>query len=103
MESAKVLTAAPAKVPNIGEKIVKGTAEAIMTQVRTQAGPSVPTETGPTEIVEARPSDATKISKESESPTAGVSTEGLEFVVRHAARKNYQKSRLPKLCIMLRI
>jgi hypothetical protein len=89
MESTKVLTPASAEVPNIGEKNAKETAEAVMTQVGTEAGSSVPAETRPTEVVEVRPSDATKISKESESPTAGVSTEGLEFVVRHAAGKNY--------------
>jgi hypothetical protein len=107
MESTKVLTPASAEVPNMGEKNTKETAEAVMTQVGTEAGSSVPAETGPTEVVEknteAKPSDATKTSKESEFPAAEASTEGLEFIVRHAAGKNYQKSRLPKLCNMPRI
>jgi hypothetical protein len=107
MESTKVLTPASVEVPNMGEKNTKETVEAVMTQVGTEAGLSVPAETGPTEVVEknveARPSDATKTSKESEFPTAEASTEGLEFIVRHAAGKNYHECRLPKLCNMPRI
>jgi hypothetical protein len=34
---------------------------------------------------------------ESEFLAVEASTEGLEFIVRHAAGKNYQKSRMPKL------
>jgi hypothetical protein len=93
MESTKVLTPASAEVPNIGEKNAKETAEAVLTQAGTEAGSSVPAETVPTKVVEknikARPSDVTKTSKEFESPVAGASTEGLEFIVRHAAGKNY--------------
>jgi hypothetical protein len=70
---------------------VKETVESAMTQVGTEAGPSVPVETGPTKVVEenieARPSDATKTSKGSGFPTVEASTEGLEFIVRHAAGK----------------
>jgi hypothetical protein len=51
MESTKVMTLASAEVPNIGEKNTKETAEAVMTQVGTEAGSSVPTETGSTEVV----------------------------------------------------
>ena len=86
---------------------MKETTEADMSQVGTEDGPTVPVGTGLTEVVEkninAKPSDATKTSKESEFPAAEASTEGLEFIVRHAAGKNYQKSRLPKLCNMPRI
>jgi hypothetical protein len=78
MESTKVLTPASTEVPNIGEKNAKETAEAVMTQARTKAEPSVPAETVPMEVVEknikARPSDATKTSKKSESPAAGAFT-----------------------------
>jgi hypothetical protein len=67
MESTKVLTPASAEVPNMGEKNTKEIAEADMSQVGIEAGPSVPTETGPMEVVEknieARPSDATKTSR----------------------------------------
>jgi hypothetical protein len=107
MESTKVLTHASAEVPNMGEKNTKETAEAVMTQVGTKAGPLVPAEMGPTKVVEknteARPLDATKTSKDSEFPAAEASTEGLEFIVHHVVGKNYQKSRLPKLCNMPRI
>jgi hypothetical protein len=105
IESTKVLTPASAEVPNMGKNNTKESAEAIITQVGTEAGPLVPAETGPTEIVEnnteARSSDATrtplllekgKTSKEYEFPTAEASTEGLEFIVRHTAGKNYQGS-----------
>jgi hypothetical protein len=72
IELTKVLTPASAEVPNMGEKNTKETAEAVMTHVGTEAGSSVPTETGPTEVVEknteAKPSYATKTSKESEFP-----------------------------------
>jgi hypothetical protein len=107
MESTKVLTPASTEVPNMGEKNTKETVKADMSQVGTEVGPSVPAETEPAEVVEknikARPSDATETSKESEFPAAEASIEGLEFIVCHAAGKNYQKSRLPKLCIMPRI
>jgi hypothetical protein len=42
MESTKVLTPASAEVPNMGEKNMKETAESDMSQVGTEAGPSVP-------------------------------------------------------------
>ena len=107
MESIKVLTPASAEVPIMGEKTMKETAEADMSQVGTEAGPSIPAETGPTEVIEknieAEPSDATKTNEESKSPAAEASTEGLKYIVRHAAGKNYQKSRLMKLYIMPRI
>jgi hypothetical protein len=41
--------------------------------------------------------------KESKFSAAKASTEGLEFIVRHTTGKNYQRSRLPKLCNMLKI
>jgi hypothetical protein len=116
MESTKVLTPASVEVPCMGVKNTKESAEAVITQVGTEARPSVPAKMGPMEIVEentkARPSDATKTllplekgkaSKESEFPTTEASTEGLEFIVCHTAWKIYQGSRLPKLCNMPRI
>jgi hypothetical protein len=101
MESTKVLTPASVEVPCMGVKNTKESAEAVITQVGTEARPSVPAKMGPMEIVEentkARPSDATKTllplekgkaSKESEFPTTEASTEGLEFIVCHTAWKN---------------
>jgi hypothetical protein len=46
MESTKVLTPASAEVPNMGEKNMKGTTEADMSQVGIEVGPSVLAETG---------------------------------------------------------
>jgi hypothetical protein len=98
MESTKVLTPASREVPNMGEKNTKETAEAVMTQVGTEAGPSVPAETGHTEVVEknieARPSDATKTSKESEFPAAEASTEGLNFIVCHEAGEKLSEEQI---------
>jgi hypothetical protein len=100
MESTKRLTPTSIEVPNIGEENMKETAEAVLTQVETEAGSSASAETGPVEIVEKNteqgPSDLAKAplssekgrsSKESESPTAEASTKGLEFIVRHATGK----------------
>jgi hypothetical protein len=98
IELTKVLTPASAEVPNMGEKNTKETAEAVMTHVGTEAGSSVPTETGPTEVVEknteAKPSYATKTSKESEFPATKASTEGLEFIVRHAVGKKLSQEQI---------
>jgi hypothetical protein len=67
MESTKVQTPASAEVPNMGEKNTKETIKAVMAQVGTEDGSSVPAEMGPIEVVEknteAKPSDATKTSK----------------------------------------
>jgi hypothetical protein len=115
-ESTKVLTPASTEVPGMGKKSIKETAEAVITRVEAEVGPSVPAETGPAELIEKDaeqgPSDASKAplplgkertSKESEFLAAEASTEGLEFIVCHAAGKNYQRSRLPKLGNLLRI
>jgi hypothetical protein len=78
MESTKALTPASAKAPNVEGENTKKSAEASITQVAAEAGPSAPTE--------ARPSDAAKASlllekeratEESESPTPGASIEEL--------------------------
>jgi hypothetical protein len=100
MESTKVLTPASTEVPSMGEKNTKETAKAVITRVEAEAGPSVPTETGPAKLVEEDtepgPSDDAKALlplgkertiKESEFPAAKASTEGLKFIVRHAAGK----------------
>jgi hypothetical protein len=98
MESTKVLTPASAEVPNMGEKNTKETAEADMNQVGTEVGPSVPAGMGLTEVVEmnidARPSNATKTSKECKFPDAEASTEGLEFIVRHGAGKKLSEEQI---------
>jgi hypothetical protein len=64
MESTKVLTPVSTEVPSMGEKNTKETAKAVITQVEAEAGPSVPAETGPAELVEKdtepEPSDVVK-------------------------------------------
>jgi hypothetical protein len=52
MESTKVLTPASIEVPSMGEKNTKEIAEAVVTWVEAEAGPSVPVEIGPAELVE---------------------------------------------------
>jgi hypothetical protein len=94
MESTKVLTPASIEVPSMGKKSTKETVQAVITRVEAEAGPSVPAETGPAELIEKDaeqgPSDAAKAllplgkertSKESEFLVAEASTDGLEFIV----------------------
>jgi hypothetical protein len=52
MESTKVPTPASTEVPSMSEKNIKETVEAVITRVETEARPSVPAKTGPTELVE---------------------------------------------------
>jgi hypothetical protein len=105
MESAKVLTPASIEVPSMGEKNTKETVEAVITWV--EAGCSVPAETGSAELVEKNnepgPSDAAKAplplekertNKEYEFPAAEASTEGLEFIVRHATGKKLSEKQI---------
>jgi hypothetical protein len=107
MESTKVLTPASTEVPSMSEKNIKETAEVVVTRVEAEAGPSVPAETGPVKLVEKDTeqgsSDAAKAPlpleeertiKESEFPPAEVSTEGLEFIVRHAAGKKLSEEQV---------
>jgi hypothetical protein len=109
MELTKVLTPASTEVPNMGEKNTKETTKVVVTRVEAEARPSVPAETGPTELVrkdtEQGPLDAAKAplplekertSKESEFPAAEASTEGLEFIVRHAAGKKLSEEQVAK-------
>ena len=116
MESTKLLTPASTEAPSMGDKNTKEFVEAAMAQVETEAEPSAIAEAGPAEIVEkntkSRPSDVAKVplplekekaTEGSESPVPGASTEELEFIVRNASGKNYQKSKLPKRNIMPRI
>ena len=115
MESTKVLTPTSKEVPSMGEKNTKEIAEAVVTWVEAEAGPSVPAEIGPAELVEKDteqgPSNAAKAplplekertSKEYEFPTTEASTEGLEFIVRHAAGKKLSEEQITKLCNMLK-
>jgi hypothetical protein len=100
MESTKVPTPASTKVPNMSEKNIKETVEAVVTRVEAEARPLVPAKTGPAKLVEKDteqgPSDAAKTpllleeertSKESKFSAVEASTEGLEFIVRHVAGK----------------
>ena len=112
MESTKALTPASTEAPSVEGENTKKSAEAGMTQVAADAGPSAPAEARPSKAIEngaeSRPSDATKAplllekeraTEESESPAPGASTENLEFIVCHASGKKYQKSKLPKRSI----
>jgi hypothetical protein len=75
----------------------KAVAEAATARVEVEAGPSVPIETEPIEAIgestKQGPSDATLIlekegaSKKVKSPTPEVSTEELDFIIRHASGK----------------
>jgi hypothetical protein len=107
MELTMVLTPGSTEVPNMGEKNTKKTVEAVITRIEAEAGPLVPVETGPAELVEKdsepEPLDATKAllplekertSKESEFPAAEASTKGLEFIVRHAAGKKLSEEQI---------
>jgi hypothetical protein len=107
MEFIKVLTPASTEVPIMGGKDTKETAKVVITRVEDEAGPSVPVETGPAELVEKDtepgPSDAAKAplplekertSKESEFHAAEASTEGLEFIVCHAAGKKLSEEQV---------
>jgi hypothetical protein len=90
MESTKALTPAPTEAPSVEDENIKKSAEAGMTQVVAEAGPSAPAETRPSEAIEkgaeTRPSDVAKgplllenerATEESESPTPGAFTEEL--------------------------
>jgi hypothetical protein len=101
MESSKALTSDPAEAPNMEDKNTKKSAEAVMTQVETGAGPTAPVEARPAEIVEknaeSRPLDAAEVplslekekaTEESEFPAPEAPTEELEFIVCHVVGKN---------------
>jgi hypothetical protein len=64
MESTKALTPASAEAPSVEGENTKKSAEAGMTQVAAEAGPSAPAEARPSEAIEkgteSRPSDAAK-------------------------------------------
>jgi hypothetical protein len=88
-------------------KNTKESAEAGITQIVAEAGPSVPVEARPSEVVEkgaeTRPLDVAKAplllekeraTEESESPTPGASTEELEFIVCHASGKELSKDQI---------
>jgi hypothetical protein len=100
----------------MGYKNTKESAEATMTQIETEVGPSALAEAGHAEIVEkkteAKPSDVEKVplplekekaTEGSEFPAPDASSEELEFIVRHAAGKKKQMSKLPRLGNMPRI
>jgi len=107
MESTKVPTPASIEVPSMSEKNIKEAAEAVVTRVEAEAGPLVAAKIGLVELVEKDieqgPSDAAKAplpleeertSKESEFPAAEASTEGLEFIVRHAVGKKLSQEQI---------
>jgi hypothetical protein len=107
IESIKVPTPASKEVPRMSEKNIKETTEAVVTRVEAEVGPSVPAKIGHAELVkkdtEQEPSDAAKAllpleeertNKESEFSAAEASSEGLEFIVCHAAGKKLSKEQV---------
>jgi hypothetical protein len=107
MESTRALTPASVEAPNVEGENIKESAEVGMTRVVAEVGPSAPAKARPSEAIEkgaeTRPSDAAKASvmleKEkaiegSESPTPGVSTKELEFIVCHASGKKLSKEQI---------
>jgi hypothetical protein len=101
MESTKMLT--PASTPAEEEKIVKGSTEVGTVQAATEAEPSLLAEARPLGAAEARPSEAAEgpsslrkdsATEESEFPTPEAPIEKLEFIVRHASRKELSKEQI---------
>jgi hypothetical protein len=84
----------------------KEAAEAAIARVEVEVGPSVPIETEPVEAfeqsTEQRPSDAILIlekegaSKKVKSPISEVSTEELDFIIRHASGKELSEEQIAK-------
>jgi hypothetical protein len=81
IESIRALTPASAEAPSVEGENTKKSAEADITQVAAKAGPSAPTEAGPSEAIEkgaeTRPSDATKASLLLEKERATEESESL--------------------------
>jgi hypothetical protein len=99
IESVKVSTPASALAAE-GEALKKSS-EATIAQTTAEAGPLVPAEAKSSEAAgEPLMLEKEGGAEESESPTPGASIEELEFIVRHASGKNYQRSKLPKCNIM---
>jgi hypothetical protein len=93
MESVKASTPASAEAPSTEGEILKKSDEVGMAQAVSEAGPSVP--------AEARPSETAYLvlekegaSKKSKSPASGAPAEQLEFIVRHASRKQLSEEQI---------
>jgi hypothetical protein len=93
LESTRASTYAPAKE----------TAEAATSRVKAEAGPSVPIETEPIrtgQSIEPGPSDIDlmlekkDVPEKVESPTPEASTEGLDFIIRHASGKKLSEEEI---------
>jgi hypothetical protein len=110
MESTRVPTPTSTEVPNMSEKNIKETAEAVTTCVEAELGPLIPAETERVETVgkdtKQGPSNAALILEKEgapnkvKSPTPEAPTEELDFIIRHALGKQLSKSGLPKLNTM---
>jgi hypothetical protein len=107
IESTKALTFASAKAPSAEGRNTKESAEAGMSQVAAETGPSAPAKVKPSVVVEkgaeTRPSDAAKAplllekeraTEESESPAPEVSIKELEFIVCRASGKKLSKEEI---------
>jgi hypothetical protein len=108
-----VRVSTPASAPDAEGEALKKSSDVIMAQTTAEAGLLVPTEARSSEAAEegteTRPSEVAGAplmlekegaAEESKSPTPEAPTKELEFIVRHASGKNYQRSKLPKRNIM---
>jgi hypothetical protein len=94
METTRALTPTP----------VKKVAEAVMTRVETEAGPSAPTEAEPTtteqkderEFLDISTALEKDVTEKAKSPIPEASSEDIDFIIQHALEKSYLKKKLQK-------
>jgi hypothetical protein len=94
METTRALTPTP----------VKKVAEAVMTRVETEAGPSAPAEAEPTtteqkderEFLDISTALEKDVTEKAKSPIPEASSEDIDFIIQHALEKSYLKKKLQK-------
>jgi hypothetical protein len=91
MESVKVQT--PASAPDTGSEALKKSGEYCIAQVTSEAGPSGPAEACPSGAVLV-PVEKESVSEKHNSPAPEASTEEMEFIVRHASRKQLSEEQI---------
>jgi hypothetical protein len=80
---------------------VKKVAEAATAHTETEAGPSMPAETKPAETEERAEQESPDIgiamekgvAEETKSPAPEASSEDLDYIIRHASKKDYPKKK----------
>jgi hypothetical protein len=93
MESVKTSTPASAEARSKEGEILKKSDEVVMAQIVSEAGPSVSAKARPSEM--ATPIlEKQGASEKSKSPVPGAPTEELEFIVRHASRKQLSEEQI---------